>query len=770
MKCATLICLLLPFCALGQAKIIGFVKLQNSGGQALPNAEAWAIGCAATPARFSDDKGYFELSFPSKAPGDVVRNLSVTLTGYEVVNKDKLEGYGLLKEPEGAPLIVVLCKQGDYRRAAADFYRTIFSQGQSELKAEKARLERQLQEERSNRQALEQQLAGINAKLESLPQVAEAAADYFAKIDLDQASQLQQKAIKALEAGKVQAALEAMPEALMDEQLASALERKQQLEAQLAETHQLIEQSIENYVFKAQLFVSNGNYAAAERLHEKAIAADTSNRELRYDYAVFLEKTNRYDKALSLFEQIGREARNSWWAANAYSYMGNIYKETGHYRRAQEAYAKNEGLYDSLSRTDPGNAFFQENLAIAYAHLGDLHLVQLAYDSALACYRLETTLYQSLYQSHPDSRQVKRGLALALSRIGEAYYRSGVLDSARHYYHWSFQLQQEIHQDQPGNQSHQYDLAIAYEKMAMSYREAGRFDSASHYFRQERALFEQLCQAAPWNQDYKHGLSIAYSQSRALYQQTGELDTALAYAQKDLKLAQELHLNQPGNLDFWSGLGIAYLQNGAIFETLGRTAQAIAHYSQAAQIFRSIFEAKGIKLYQEYEQTAARSAEAARLSQRPVSERLEYLLQQADSVHSIAEKLYYQEWAVGLLDRLLDAIDGEDQDFKDWTAEQYGSLAWYHLFNRQFTEAETAARRGIALGGEATEWIHTNLALSLLYQGKYKEAEAVYLQFKGQMYDEEQSWVAIFLKDLDELETAGITHPDVAKIRKLLKP
>lgn len=115
-------------------------------------------------------------------------------------------------------------------------------------------------------------------------------------------------------------------------------------------------------------------------------------------------------------------------------------------------------------------------------------------------------------------------------------------------------------------------------------------------------------------------------------------------------------------------------------------------------------------------------------------------------------------------------MGGEDQDFKDWTAEQYGSLAWYHLFNRQFTEAETAARRGIALGGEAAEWIHTNLALSLLYQGKYEEAEAVYLEFKGQMYDEEQSWGAIFLKDLDELEAAGITHPDVAKIRKLLKP
>jgi len=749
--------LLLP----AQARIVGFVKLQNSGGQALPNAETWAIGCAGKDARYSDSKGYFELEFPNKSAGDVIRNISVTLSGYELVNKKKLESYGLLKQPTDNPLIIVLCRQGNYRKAAAGYYQTILEEGHSELKAEKARLEKRLEEERSNRQAIEAQLAEITTQLDNLPQVAEAAADYFAKIDLDQASQLQQKAIKALEAGKVQAALEAMPEELMDQQLATALERKQQLEAQLAETNQLIEQSIENYVFKAQLFVSTGNYAAAERLYEKAIAADTSNRELRYDYAVFLEEINRYDKALALFEQISRKAKHSWWAANAYSYMGNIYKETGHYRQAHKAYAKNEGLYDSLSRTDPGNAFYKENLAIAYAHLGDLHLAQSAYDSALAYYRLETTLYQSLYQSHPDSWQAERGFALALSRIGEAYHRSGVLDSAQHYYRRYFQIQQEIHQDQPEKQGHQYDLAIAYEKLAMSYREAGRFDTANYYFRQERALLEQLHQAAPWNLDYKHGLSIAYSQSRALYQRTGDLDTALAFAQKDLKLVRELHLEQPGNLDFWSGLGIAYLQSGDILEALDSTAQAIAYYNQAAQVFRNIFEAKGIVLYQEYEQTAVRSAEAARLSQLPVSDRLEHLLQQAESVHSITEKLYYQQWAVDILDRLLDAINGEDQDFKDWVAEQYSRLSYYLLFDRQFAKAEAAARRGVALAPKNTANIY--LAMALLYQGRYSAAESICQR-------QPDLWAEHFMEVLQAMEEAGATHPDAAKIRRLLKP
>ncbi len=52
--------------------------------------------------------------------------------------------------------------------------------------------------------------------------------------------------------------------------------------------------------------------------------ADSTDINLRCDYVLLLETINRYDKALTLFKQISDKAINSWWAANAYSYMGNI--------------------------------------------------------------------------------------------------------------------------------------------------------------------------------------------------------------------------------------------------------------------------------------------------------------------------------------------------------------------------------------------------------------------------------------------------------------
>ena len=101
-------------------------------------------------------------------------------------------------------------------------------------------------------------------------------------------------------------------------------------------------------------------------------------------------------------------------------------------------------------------------------------------------------------------------------------------------------------------------------------------------------------------------------------------------------------------------------------------------------------------------------------------------------------------------------------------ANAYGNLAWYHLFNKQFAEAEHAAAAGLEID-PSQEWIHTNLALGLLFQGKWEEAIKIYSTFKREAYDNQRTWVEVFLQDLDALEEAGIQHPDVAKVRAFLK-
>ena len=58
---------------------------------------------------------------------------------------------------------------------------------------------------------------------------------------------------------------------------------------------------------------------------------------------------------------------------------------------------------------------------------------------------------------------------------------------------------------------------------------------------------------------------------------------------------------------------------------------------------------------------------------------------------------------------------------------------------------------------------------SLLFQNKKEEALAVYEEIKGLKSSDGRLYAAVLLEDLDALEEASITHPDVAEIRKWLK-
>ena len=113
-------------------------------------------------------------------------------------------------------------------------------------------------------------------------------------------------------------------------------------------------------------------------------------------------------------------------------------------------------------------------------------------------------------------------------------------------------------------------------------------------------------------------------------------------------------------------------------------------------------------------------------------------------------------------------LNPKNPRIRTYLAQSLGTLSWYFLFIKDFESAELSARRGLFLDSQEN-WIVTNIASSLLFQGRYKEAEKIYLQFKEKAFDEKKSWSEVFLADLEELESSGITHPDVEKIRIILR-
>ena len=149
-----------------------------------------------------------------------------------------------------------------------------------------------------------------------------------------------------------------------------------------------------------------------------------------------------------------------------------------------------------------------------------------------------------------------------------------------------------------------------------------------------------------------------------------------------------------------------------------------------------------------------------------IKERLRPLKAAVNSAGSPHEKVQRQQELIQELEalRIQFPLNGS---LPTLLASAHGSLAWHHLFDQGFGAAEGAARKGLQLAPDET-WIYTNLALALLYQGRWDEAKEIYLRLKDQPYGE-ATYGKTFLEDLDALEKAGITHPDVEKARRLLR-
>ncbi len=104
---------------------------------------------------------------------------------------------------------------------------------------------------------------------------------------------------------------------------------------------------------------------------------------------------------------------------------------------------------------------------------------------------------------------------------------------------------------------------------------------------------------------------------------------------------------------------------------------------------------------------------------------------------------------------------------KGW--DYYLSLAWFHLFDRNAREAIAASLKALELSPRNGAMINVTLAHSYLFDNQFDKAKAIYLENKNaKLRDDERTFSQAVLDDFKKLEEAGVTHPDMEKIKALI--
>lgn len=95
-----------------------------------------------------------------------------------------------------------------------------------------------------------------------------------------------------------------------------------------------------------------------------------------------------------------------------------------------------------------------------------------------------------------------------------------------------------------------------------------------------------------------------------------------------------------------------------------------------------------------------------------------------------------------------------------------GNMSWYALISGENQLAIETAEEGLRLNPKNI-WINTNLALGLAQTGQIDKASEIYLSLKDEMY-KRKSFKELFLTDIEDLESKGISVTHKKKIHELL--
>lgn len=100
-------------------------------------------------------------------------------------------------------------------------------------------------------------------------------------------------------------------------------------------------------------------------------------------------------------------------------------------------------------------------------------------------------------------------------------------------------------------------------------------------------------------------------------------------------------------------------------------------------------------------------------------------------------------------------------------SEYWGKRSYYEILLKRYSQSEQSARKALSMA-PSEDWIVSNLAAAILFQGKFSEAKDIYLEYKNN-----QALKFMFMKDFKDFEKYGVIPadyiPNVEKIKQLLE-
>ena len=474
------------------------------------------------------------------------------------------------------------------------------------------------------------------------------------------------------------------------------------IEAGLQKTRSLAEE----YVLRAKALMTD--YAESRRF-ELACHA--------YEQGIELIRANLSEKELeeSLFE---------------YGYFLQI---NTRYDLAEARYRENLDICQRLAAISP--QAYEPSLATIQNNLGVLCSDTQRYEESEEMYLSALNVYQRLTVENPQVYEPD--LAMTQNNLGNLYRDTQRYGDSEKMYLSAMEIRRRLAVANP--QAYEPGLAMTQNNLGLLYSDTQRYGESEEMYLSAMEIRRRLAAANP--QAYEPGLAMTQNNLGLLYSDTQRYKDSEKMYLSAMEIYRRLASVNPQVYE----PDLAMTQNnlGCLYYNIRRYEDSEKMYLSVMEIYRRLAAANP----QVYEPDLATTQYNLGC--------LYYNIQRYED----SEKMYLS--AMEIRRRLAAA---NPQVYEPGLVRACNNLSFLFLAQGNFEEAERYAREGSKYDS-THHTVYTNLAASLLFQGRYAEAEEIYLRYKEELKED-------FLSDFEDFYRRGIIPPeredDVERIKKLL--
>ena len=520
------------------------------------------------------------------------------------------------------------------------------------------------------------------------------------------------------------------------------------IEAGLQKTRSLAEE----YVLRAKALMTD--YAEPRRFelachaYEQGIElirANLSEEELAkslFEYGHFLQTNKRYDLAearyrenLDIYQRLEVISPQAYepGLATTQNNLGLLYSDTQCYGESEEMYLSAVEIYQRLSVVNP--QVYEPDLARAQNNLGLLYSDTQRYGESEEMYLSAMEIFRELTVANPQAYEPD--LARTRNNLGNLYRDTQRYGESEEMYLSAVEIYQRLSVANP--QVYEPDLAMVQNNLGLLYSDIQRYEDSEKMHLSAVEIYRRLAAANP--QVYEPDLAETQNDLGILYSDTRRYEESEEMYLSAMEIRRRLAVANPQVYE--PGLARTQYNLGCLYSDTRRYEESEKMYLSAMEIRRRLAVANP----QVYEPDLADTQYNLGC--------LYYNIQRYEE----SGEMYLS--ALKVYQRLRVA---DPQVYEPYLVRACNNLSFLFLAQGNFEEAERYAREG-AKYDSTHHTIYTNLAASLLFQGRYAEAEEIYLRYKEELKED-------FLSDFEDFYQRGIIPPeredDVERIKKLL--